>query len=206
MRIVAVLALCAVGAVAAFLLLRPSDDAAPLPAVRSVTFDAAPLSDALAARERLLRAEQSVGTGELDALLTQDPLDLSLDEVSRGGLTLHDVAVRRRGSEAAAEATVDPAQLATLAPVEVRDLRYDEAASRPGSLVARGTAKAFGLSVPVTVRVTVQDGAVVAEPEGLPVGRTVLFDDPRIRVTGLRVTPADGGRLRARVVAEVRSP
>lgn len=203
MRIAVVLALCAVGALAAFQLLRPSSDDEPSrPPLRAVAFDPSALRAALAARADALRAAQAVGGGRLDELLAQDPLDLAIPQVTQQGVTLRDVAVRRRGGEAAAEATVDLAQLAAVAPVEVSDLDYDAGASRPGELVVRGEAEAFGVSVPVTVRVVVRDGALVAEPDGVPVGDTVLFDDPRVRITGLRGTEVDGG-LRIRVTADV---
>ncbi|HWV87280.1 MAG TPA: hypothetical protein VNZ62_17650 [Capillimicrobium sp.] len=198
-----VAALCVAGVVAAFLLLRPADDPPPLPPVAAVAFDTGGLEQALAGRAQELRAREAVGTGELDALLAQDPLDLAIPEVSQAGVTLNDVAVRRQGAEAAAEATVDVAQIAAAAPVDVDDLRYDAGASRPGELVFRGEAGAFGVSLPVSVRVVVRDGALVAEPEGVPVGTTVLFDDPRVRVTGVRATELGDGRLRLRVTASV---
>ncbi len=210
LRIAAVAALCAVGAVAAVLLLRPGDGGGSLPPVATVAFDAGRLERALAEQAQRLRALAAVagaaadGPAALDALLAQDPVDLSIPEVSRAGVTLRDVAVRRRGSEAAAEATVDVAQIAAAAPVDVRDLRYDAAASRPGALVFTGEAGAFGVTLPVRVRVVVRDGAVVAEPEGVPVGDTVVFDDPRVRVTGLRATETAGGLLRLRATATLR--
>jgi len=203
LRVALVAALCVAGGVVAFLLLRPSDDPPPLPPVAAVSFDTAGLEQALAGRAQELRAREAVGTGELDALLAQDPLDLTIPEVTRQGVTLSDVAVRRRGPEGAAEATVDVAQIAAAAPVDVDDLRYDAGASRPGELVFRGRAGAFGVSLPVSVRVVVRDGALVAEPEGVPVGTTVLFDDPRVRITGIRATEVDDGLLRLRITATV---
>lgn len=143
-----------------------------------------------------LFGKQVAGSGELDAWLDRDPLDLRLDEVTRDGVTLRDVAVRRRGVHATAEATVDPAQLAALAPGDVA-LRYDRRAPGEG-IVLRGTAEVLGLSVPVSVRVVAEDGDVVALPEGLPIGRQVLFDDPRIDVRRISARPlADGLRVRA---------
>jgi hypothetical protein len=56
--------------------------------------------------------------------------------------------------------------------------------------------------VPVTVKVVIRDGALVASPEGLPIDDIVVFDDPRIRVRGIRADPVDGG-VRVRVVADV---
>ena len=205
MKLAAVLGLCVVGLVVAALLLWPRDDAPPLPAVTSVRFDASGLDRALDGQVERLRAErvtEAVAGGRLDELLAQDPVDLSIPEATEQGVTLRDVAVRRRGDAAAVEATVDPAQLAALAPAEVSDLEFDPDASRPNELVVHGQASALGFDVPVTVRVVLRDGAVVAVPEGLPIDDIVVFDDPRIRVSGIRADEVDGG-IRVRIVADV---
>lgn len=183
-------------------------DGEPADASRSVvaaTLDAGPLLEVAERRAAALQAaDAAVGSGELDPLLAQDPLALDLPELARGGVTLRDVTVRREGEAAWAEATVDPAQLAALAPGEV-DLGYDADASAAadGAIVLSGTASALGLDVPVVVRVSAVDGAVVARPEGLPIGETVLFADPRVAVTALRGDPQADGDLRVRAEARV---
>jgi hypothetical protein len=203
LKIAAVLGLCAVGAVVAALLLWPrGDDGPQLPAVADVQFSARPLDRALDAQLERLRAAQAVATGRLDELLEQDPIDLHIPEITEQGVTARDIAVRRHGSEAAIEATVDPEQLAALAPASVKDLAFDPGASKPGELVVHGKASALGFDVPVTVKVVIRDGALVASPEGLPIDDIVVFDDPRIRVRGIRADPVDGG-VRVRVVADV---
>jgi hypothetical protein len=192
-----------VGAVVAALLLWPrGDDAPPLPPLAGVRFSAARLDRALGDQVERLRASEAVATGQLDTLLAQDPIDLRIPEITEQGVTARDVAVRRHGSEAALEATVDPAQLAAFAPGSVKDLAFDPDASRPDELVIHGTASALGFDVPVTVKVVIRDGALVAVPEGLPIDDIVVFDDPRIRIRGIRADPADGG-VRVRVVADV---
>jgi hypothetical protein len=183
----------------------PSGDDAREAALTPLTLDAsAPISALQRGAAALEAAAAAVGGGELDELLAQDPLTLDLPEVSRGGVTLRDVAVRRSGSEASVEATVDPAQLAALAPGEV-DLTYDaEASAADGdAIVLSGTADALGFDVPVSVRVEAVDGAVVARPEGLPIGEQVLFDDPRVRVTSLRAEPLGDATMRVRAEARI---
>lgn len=206
MRIAAVLGLCVVGVVVAVLLLWPRGAAAPpLPAVVDVRFSATELSGALDAQADRLREAQvtdAVAGGRFDELLAQDPIDLRIPQITEQGITARDVAVRRRGSEAAIEATVDPAQLASFAPGSVQDLEYDADASRPNELVINGKASALGFDVPVTVKVVIRDGALVAVPEGLPIDDIVVFDDPRIRVRGIRADPVDGG-VRVRAVADI---
>ena len=179
------------------------DDRASRPVV-AAPLDAGPAIAALERRAATLEAAQAaVGSGELDALLAQDPLALDLPEVTPMGVTLRDVVVRRDGADAWGEATVDPAALAALAPGDV-ELAYDaEASADAGALVMSGSASALGIEVPVSVAVGVQDGRVVASPQGLLIGDTVLFDDPRVVVTALTAEPAEDGLLRVRAEAQV---
>lgn len=201
------LVLVAVGAAAVAWVLGgfDGDTGAPSRAIVPMTLDAS-MPDAVLERRAatLEAAAAAVGSGELDGLLAQDPLTLDLGEVSRDGVTLRDVSVRRTGPDAAGEATVDPEQLAAFAPGDV-DLAYDAEASADagGAIVLSGSADALGFDLPVSVRVAAVDGAVVAQPDGLPIGETVLFDDPRVRVTALSGEPLDDGLLRVRAEATV---
>lgn len=170
-------------------------DRQPRRMLNAVQLDSTPVVEVL--------GKPVVHSGALDAWLRRDPLDLRLDHVTREGVTVRDVVARRRGATAFAEATVDPAQLAALAPGGV-DLRYDPRASGDG-ITLRGTARVLGLEVPVTVRVLAQDGAVVAIPDGLPIGRQVLFTDPRVSVRRLTARP-EGDALRVHVDAQVAAP
>lgn len=209
MKIASVIGLCLIGAVVAAILLWPrGGDAPPLPSVAGVRFAASDLARALDAQADRLRADRvtdAVSSGRFDELLAQDPIDLRIPEITEQGITARDVAVRRRGAEAALEATVDPAQLAAFAPGSVKDLAFDAGASRPNELVIHGKASALGFEVPVTVKLVIRDGALVAVPEGLPIDDIVVFDDPRVRVRGIRADPADGGDVRVRVVADIIS-
>lgn len=204
MRIASVLALCAIGAVVAFLLLRPSHHAPPVPAVAAVSLDSNPLQRALTARAEQLQAVAAVGSGQLDTLLAQDPLELKIPTVTAAGITATDVTIHRTGDQAAVEATVVLAELAKLAPVTVTDLSLDAPASATHQVVVDGKARALGFNVSVSIRVYANaDGAVVAEPQGLPIGSTTLFSDPRVKVRGIRATPLPGGKIRVRATATV---
>jgi hypothetical protein len=182
------------GATAVAVLLAGCGDHAPRRQLEPVRLDSTLVAEALT-------KQVAASSGELGALLARDPIDLRLERVTRQGMTLRDVAIRRRGREAAGEATVDPAQVAAVAPVDV-DLRHDPGAPGEG-IVFRGTASVLGIPVAVTVRVLAQDGAVVAIPEGLPIGRTVLFSDPRVVVRSVSARPVPGG-LRVRAEATIR--
>ena len=172
-------------------------DTTPPRLIGRVSLPRPPLADALAKQAELAR----LGGGELgpllDRLKTQPTL--SLPSITRDGVTLRDVAIRRRGDRVAGEATASEDELANATPGGVR-LRY--APGGPG-LTFRGSKQVLGVDVDVTVHIVPEDGAVVAEPEGLPVGRTVLLDDPRVRVDGLSGRRVPGG-LRLRAVGTLR--
>ena len=69
----------------------------------------------------------------------------------------------------------------------------------------RGSASLLGASVPVAARVLPRDGAVIVEPQGLPLGTTTLFADPRLRIDRLTAREATPGALRVRLEGTFRS-
>jgi hypothetical protein len=174
----------------------------PPRALETVRLPAPPLAEALAKQA----AVAGLASGEIGVLLDRlrEPGDFEIrrDEITRQGVTATDVEVRKRGDRFAAEGTVDPDEVARFAPGGL-DLAYDPDAGGPG-VVLRGSQDVLGASIDVTVRVIPDDGAVVAEPEGIPVGRVTLFDDPRIHVDGIAARPLPGGLIRGRVVGEIR--
>lgn len=195
-RYAAPLLLIAVALGIGVVLLTTGGNDAPSRVISHVPMTEPPLAEALTKA-----AEQAKLTnGDLGALIDQaqrtDRLDERLPELTRDGVTLRDVVLHKDGEAAFAEATVDADELAEYLPEGV-NLRYDPKAGGEG-IVFKGTTTVLGVKVPVTARVTAEDGAVVVNPEGLPIGRTTLFSDPRLRVERLSAKPARGG-LRVRV-------
>jgi hypothetical protein len=198
-----VLAALAVAAAVVILLRAGQSDATPPERIAAVRVTVAPVAEALRRQAADLRAAEAVGSGQLDALLAQDPLDLRIPQITQQGVTLRDVVVARRGTTASGEATVDLGQLGALAPTELSNLRYDAGASGTDGVVVKADAEGpLGVSLPVTIRDNARHGRVVAIPEGLPIGDQVLFDDPRVRVQRVSARPAGAG-LRIRAEATV---
>jgi hypothetical protein len=166
--------------------------------VRPVALARPPLADALGKQA----AQARLAGGELGPILERLKTQPSLhfDAITREGVTLRDVDVRRRGDRVAGEATASEAELAQYAPGGV-ELRVVDGG--PG-ITLKGTTKVLGVNVDVTVHVVAEDGAVVAEPENLPVGRTVLFSDPRVHVDGVTARRLPGGNVRVRAVGTLR--
>jgi hypothetical protein len=189
------LLLAAAAAVGVALLTTGGNDAPPR-VIRHVRMDEPPLAVALSKA-----AEQAQLTnGDIGALIEHarrtERLDERLPELTRDDITLRDVVLHKDGPQAFAEATVDQAEVAGYLPDGV-SLRYDPKAGGDG-IVFKGSTTVLGVKLPVTARVTADGGAVVVVPEGLPIGRTTLFADPRLRVERLSAKPAKGG-LRVRV-------
>ena len=201
-RLVAVVALLAVAGGVAGLLLAGGDDER-VHEVAPVDLPPPPASEALTKAAETARL---IG-GELDALLDeaakQDRIDIHRDELRRGDVVLRDVVIHKDGRSARAEATISEDELREYLPKGV-DLRYDPAARGPG-LVFRGSASLLGASVPVAARVLPRDGAVIVEPQGLPLGTTTLFADPRLRIDRLTAREATPGALRVRLEGTFRS-
>jgi hypothetical protein len=166
--------------------------------VETVALARPPLADALGKQAAVARLAGGELGPLLDRLKTRPTL--SFPSITRAGVTLRDVAVRRRGDRVAGEATVSEQELSEYAPGGVK-LRYAEGG--PG-ITFKGSQRVLGVAVDVIVHVVAEGGAVVAEPEGLPVGRTVLFDDPRVHVDGVAARQLAGGDLRVRAVGRLR--
>jgi hypothetical protein len=176
-------------------------DDAPPRALEPVRLAAPPLADAFAKQA----TEASLAGGDLGALLDRlgEPGDFEVrrDEITQAGVTARDIRIRKLGDRFAAEGTVDPEELERYAPGGL-DLEYDPDAGGPG-VVLSGTRSVLGANIDVTVRIVPDEGAVVAEPEGIPVGSATLFSDPRVRIDGLAARPLGGGLVRGRVVGEI---
>ena len=162
--------------------------------VRAIALARPPLADALGKQAATAR----LAGGEIGPILErlQTEPTLHFDSITREGVTLRDVDVRRRGDRFAAEATASESELAKYAPGGVV---LHVAGGGPG-ITLKGKTKVLGVSVDVTVHVVAEDGAVVAEPENLPVGKTVLFSDPRVHVEGLAARRLRGDDVRVRAV------
>jgi hypothetical protein len=193
-----VVVLLAGAAAAVALVAGVGDDPQPVAALAPVELPRPPAAAALAKdAERARLAGGEIGA-LLDRVRAADALDLRLGDVRRSGVLLSDVTVRKRAGRAAAEATVREADIAAALPGDT-ELRHDPRARGPG-VVFRGRTSLLGASVPVSARVLPDDGAVVVDPENLPIGRTTVFSDPRVRVERVTARAAPGG-LRLRVEA-----
>jgi hypothetical protein len=188
--------LAVAGAVGVALLTTAGNDAAAHRYLAPVRMVEPPLAEALGkAAEQATLTNGDVGA-LIDHVRRTDKLDERLPSLTRDGVTLRDVVLHKDGPSAFAEATVDLKEVAEYLPQGV-DLRYDPNAGGEG-IVFKGSTTVLGVKVPVTARAIAEDGAVVVVPEGLPIGRTTLFSDPRIHVDRVGAKPLKGG-LRVRV-------
>ena len=114
------------------------------------------------------------------------------------------MTLRKRGDQLEASASVRAEDLAAALP---RGFEVTPEATGDGTLVLRGTARAFGRVISLRARVEAREGRLVVSPADIPfVGGLLtltVFDDPRLRVESVDATPETDGftvTARARVV------
>ena len=130
-------------------------------------------------------------------------LEVLIGTASVGPLALHDLRLHAHGGELQGQASVTEAELNAALPP---GLGVQPIASGDGRLLLRGSASLFGFGVSADSLLSAQDGKLVIEPAGLPLGglaRLTVYADPRIAITGVGVSPSPGrftftadGRLR----------
>ena len=135
------------------------------------------------------------GIGEVDARVRT---------LRTGRLILHGARLRKDGDLVAGEARVTDADLRAALPASftVRPVRVEGT-----DLVIEGSIRLLGRSVGLKARLVVRDGAIVIQPEGVPlVGgflAITVFSDPRLRVDSVGARAAPGGFI---VTARGRLP
>jgi hypothetical protein len=147
-------------------------------------------------------SEARAGTGRLADLLDEargaQRLDAQAERVRLGPLTARDLRVSKEGDDVRAQAAVSDADLAAALPPGT-GLRPIQAGD--GELVLEASAGVFGFRAALRARLSARDGALVIAPDGLlgAIGSLTLFNDPRVRVTGVdaRATPNGGFVLAA---------
>lgn len=127
------------------------------------------------------------GVGSL--ALSADSVTLKVP-VLPNGLTVHQVTMRKHGSDVQAHATLTQAQLDAALP---GGFHVEPVASGPEGIVVKASGGLFGSSASLQALVGVSDGQIVAQPQGLPfaaLARVVLLVDDHLHVqsVGLAVT------------------
>ncbi|HYB29730.1 MAG TPA: hypothetical protein VEF89_24190 [Solirubrobacteraceae bacterium] len=136
------------------------------------------------------------GSSQIGGLLNEavgvGRLDVSAQELDSGVLTLHDAALKKRGSEMTGSATIMESNLRSAVPFLDK---VEPVASSGGQLIVRGTASLFGLTASVNAVVGTRDGALVVAPD-VPFGgiaTITLFNDPHVRVQSVSAVTVPGG-------------
>ncbi len=168
------------------------------PAIELLWSDA----DSVVVRLGRYRSGSSDIGGSLNRVAGVGTIDLSVQELESGAITLHDAVMHKRGSELTGSATILEADLRSAAPF-LQDV--EPVASSGGQLILRGTASLFGLSASVNAVVGAQNGALVVAPD-VPFGgiaTITLFDDPHVQVQSVSAVTVPGG-FKLSAVAKVQ--
>ncbi len=119
-------------------------------------------------------------------------LDASVAQLAAGMLTVRNAALRKRGNQLTAMATVTEADLRSALPVLDS---VQPVGSSNGALTLQGTATVLGITTTVDATVRAQNGALIVAPD-VPFGgpaTITLFSNPAIAVEGVSAAPAPGG-------------
>jgi hypothetical protein len=119
-------------------------------------------------------------------------LDASAEQFSTGLLTVRNAAMRKRGNQLSATATVTETDLRSALPVLNS---VQPVGSSGGQITLRGTATVLGVPLTVDASVRPQNGALIVSPN-VPFGALAtitLFSNSAIFVQGVAAAPASGG-------------
>lgn len=165
----------------------------------------------------------TLSAGSLDMSLSQaakllaqargvERVDLRAQTMRVGQFAMHDAIARKRGAALYAEGSVSEADLRAAVPgsVEVQPL-----GSVSGGVAVRVSGTLFGVAGSVEALLSIEEGKLVAQPQGVPFGgfvKLTLLSDPNIHLQGFDLAPpaaARGGSAgdpsyRARIWATLR--
>jgi hypothetical protein len=128
----------------------------------------------------------------LDETADVGSIDVSVDELETGPLTLRDATLHKRGSVLTGSAEVTEADLRAALPILQS---VTPVASGDGQLTLQGTATLFGVSATVDGTVRTQDGSIVVAPD-VPFGglaTITVFSNPHLEVQSVGASSASGG-------------
>ena len=149
-------------------------------------------ADSVVVRLGRYRAAASGIGSSLNGAGNVGKLDVSVQELDSGALTLRDAVLKKRGSVLTGSATIMESDLRAAVPFLDN---VEPVASTGGQLVLRGTASLFGLTASVNAVAAARDGALVVAPD-VPFGglaTITLFNDPHVRVQSVSAATVPGG-------------
>jgi hypothetical protein len=168
---------------------------------QSATLSAGSLSMSLAQAAKLLGQARGV-----------EKVDLRAQTMRVGQFAMHDTLTRKRGAALYAEGSVGEADLRAAVPgsVEVQPL-----GSVSGGVAVRVSGTLFGVAGSIEALLSIQEGKLVAQPQGIPFGgfvKLTLLSDPNIYLQGFDLTTPAAARggpggepsYRARIWATLR--
>ena len=122
-------------------------------------------------------------------------LDVQIDTLHEGPLTLDHVSLRKRGDRLDGQAGVTRAALAGALPA---GFSVQPVAAANGSLLLRAQVGVLGVGLAVDALLSARDGALVVDPVGVPFGsliRLTVFSDPHVAVESVGAQARTDGYL-----------
>ena len=149
-------------------------------------------ADSVTVHASRLRASPAQTAKLLQEASGTDRVELHVDSVREGPLTLSDVNFHKRGSRMSAQAHVSTADIAAALPP---GFGVQLLGSGGGKVEVRASGGLFGVGASVDAVAEASGGKLVVHPRGLLIEgfRLTLFSNPHVYVTGVSATPEGGG-------------
>jgi hypothetical protein len=152
-----------------------------------------------------LRMSLSQATELLLSASGVDRIDVSAESLQLGPLRMHGARMEKRGDAMYSQGNLEQSDLQAILPggVEVRPVT--------GGVEVRASGGLFGVSTSVRALVSVQEGKLVAQPQGFPfagLARITLLSDPHLLIQSFDLSsetgPTGESGYRVRVWARLR--
>jgi hypothetical protein len=163
--------------------------------VRSATVSAFPAIELLwghAQSAKVTAGDLSMGTSEANDMLSKsrgvERLDMDAEGLRVGSITMHGVRMQKRGSALFIEGSAGSPDFQGILPagVEVQPL-----GSVPGGVEVRVSGNLFGVEGSADALLSVQEGKLVAQPQGVPFAgfvKLTLFSDSALTLSNFDLT------------------
>jgi hypothetical protein len=142
-------------------------------------------ADSASLRAGSLRMSLAQSTELLLSASGVDRIDMSAENLQLGSLRMHEARMEKRGDALYTQGSLEQSDLRAMLPggVEVQPVA--------GGVEVRASGTLFGVSTSVRALVSVQEGKLVAQPQGFPfagLARITLLSDPHLLIQGFELS------------------
>jgi hypothetical protein len=178
--------------------------------VRSATVSAFPAIELLwghAQSAKVTAGDLHMGFSQASAILWKargvERIDMSADSMRLGSITMHEVRTEKRGATLYMQGSSGAADFRGAVPggAEVQSLT-----NVSGGVQARVSGNLFGAGASAEALLSVQEGKLIAQPQGIPFAEFVkltIFSDPHMALQRFAIAPAPSAGTERRYLVKI---